>query len=101
MVVVALSFDFLSFSFSFPFLAFAHLVVLDDADVLVDVANGLTREARVAAGKRSYRSSVVLLAKCDVVAPVVEDRCCCIGPRKLLIAVLTFKASSMTGGIIS
>ena len=30
-----------------------------------------------------------------------SNRCCCIGPRKLLIAVLTFNASSMTGCSIS
>ena len=47
-VVVALSFAFLSFSLSF--LAFALSVVLDD-DVLVDVADDLTWEARVAVGE--------------------------------------------------
>ena len=46
--VLALSFAFLSLSFSF--LTFA-LLVLDEVDVLVDVADGLTRERRVAVGQ--------------------------------------------------
>ena len=46
-VVAALSFSFLSLTFSFLAFAFhSH-----DIDVLVDVADGLTREVRVAAGE--------------------------------------------------
>ena len=49
-VIVALAIAFISFSFSFSFLAFA-LLVLNEVDVLVDVADDLTREVHVAVGK--------------------------------------------------
>ena len=67
--VVALVFAFVSFSF--PFLTSAVLV-LDELDVLVDVADGLTREVHVAVGEEvSCLSSDVLLAKYDVVEPAI------------------------------
>ena len=94
-VVAALSSAFLSFSF----LAFALLVVLDDVDVLVDVADGLTREVRVAVGKEVVNHLTYLWPSMMWVN--LQQRCCCGGPHKLVIAVLTFKASSMTGCIIS
>ena len=49
MLLIALSFAFFSFAF-LSFLAFALLVVLD-ADVLVDVPDGLPRKVHVAVGK--------------------------------------------------
>ena len=49
-VVVVVAFTFTLLSFSFSFLALA-LFVLDEVDVLVDVADGLTREVHVTVGE--------------------------------------------------
>ena len=95
--VLAFAFAFLSFSFSFSILTFA-LLVLDVIDVLVDVANGLTREVHVAVGKEVVHHLMYFWP--TMMCSNLSRRCCCIGPRKLFVTVLTFNASLMTGCII-